>query len=422
MDRFIINGGKPLNGSVEISGAKNAALPLMVAALLAPGKTTLHNVPRLNDILFLKQVLEYLGVEIDYVNNHTMHLNVPEEFQTEAPYDIVRKMRASVYVLGPMIARMKKAKVSLPGGCAIGPRPIDLHLKGFEALGTKVSIEHGYILAETKGLQGSEVFLEGAFGTSVGATCNILMAAVLAQGQTTIIGAAQEPEVVDLANFLIAMGAQISGIGTSSLTIVGVDSLKPVEYTVIPDRIEAGTFMIAAAITRGKVRLNRCNHKHMDVVINKLRQIGLSMNISSDSIVVDGQGFIPSPLDLTTRTYPGFPTDMQAQMMSLLCLADGNSTIKENIYPERFMHVSELQRMGASIKVIDNNATITGVKNLSGAPIMASDLRASAALVLAAMAAQGETEILRIYHIDRGYDKIEKKLQQLGADIQRTRP
>jgi len=418
MDKFIIEGGKSLRGDVYISGAKNAALPLMVASLLAPGRTVLKNVPLLNDVLFLEKVLQHLGVKTHH-ENHTLVLDVPDTFHTEAPYDLVRKMRASIYVLGPMLARMKKACVSIPGGCTIGTRPIDLHLKGMERLGARITTEHGYIKARTKKLAGGEVFLSGTFGPSVGATCNVMMAAVLAQGTTIIREASQEPEVAELALFLNRMGAKITGIGSKTLTITGVNQLCPTEYSVIPDRIEAGTFITAAAITRGKVSVHNCQAAHLRAVIDKLKETGLPLQCEGNTIHVDATNYIPEPVDITTSAYPGFPTDMQAQMTSLLCFARGVSHVRDTIYPERFIHIQELLRMGANIQMADNMAAVTGVKKLSGAPVMASDLRASATLVLAALAARGESAILRIYHIDRGYEKIEEKLQKLGARIQR---
>ncbi len=422
MDKFVIEGGIPLKGEVEISGSKNASLPLMTASLLAEGRTILKNIPSLQDILFLKKVLEHMNVKIDYdEKNQIMQIDVPPKFGIKAPYEFVRKMRASVYVLGPMLARMKKAIVALPGGCAIGYRPIDLHIKGFKQLGAEIKIEKGYIYAHTKELIGSEFSLEGRSGTSVGATCNVMMAAVLSKGKTIIHGAAREPEVIELGNFLNKMGAKIKGLGTYTLEIEGVKKLKPITYKVISDRIEAGTFIVAGAITRGNIKIKNCIPEHLESVISKLKEAGLKLNVKNDFIEVQAENFEPSPLEITTAPYPGFPTDMQAQIMALLCFAKGVSTIKETIYPQRFMHVGELIRMGADIELTENIATIKGVTELSGAEIMASDLRASAALVLAALAAKGKSLIRRIYHIDRGYEKIEKKLQKLGAKIERIK-
>lgn len=419
MDKFQITGEKPLKGDVFVSGAKNAALPLMVASLLAPGRTILNNVPFLNDVLFLEKVLRHLGVKTRHID-HKLELEVPEKIHTEAPYELVRKMRASIYVLGPMLARMGKAHVSIPGGCTIGTRPIDLHLKGLTTLGAKIETEHGYIKARSRVLRGTDVFLSGTFGPSVGATCNVMMAAVLAEGTTTINEASQEPEVVELALFLNRMGAKITGIGTKTLTITGVKDLQPTEYNVISDRIEAGTFITAAAITRGNITVHNCQAAHMRAVIDKLRETGLQLEFQGKSVHIDATNYTPKPVEVTTSAYPGFPTDMQAQITSLLCFAPGISHVRDNIYPERFIHIQELQRMGANIQMLDNMAVVSGVKKLSGAPVMASDLRASATLVLAALAARGESTILRIYHIDRGYEKIEEKLQKLGACIKRT--
>ncbi len=417
MDRIYIKGGKRLEGSVDINGAKNAVLPLMVAALLSSEKSTLFNVPDLKDVDTMRTVLEAIGAKISKRGN-SMTID-PSGFNNhEAPYEMVRKMRASVYVMGPMLAKLHKARVSLPGGCSIGARPIDLHLKGFEALGTKIILSHGYILAENEDPKGADFSLEGSRGSSVGATCNVLMLAVLAKGRTTLRGAAKEPEVIELCNFLNQLGAKIMGIGTDTLTIEGVEELKGTEYTVIPDRIEAGTYMVAAAITKGNVLLKNCRLDHLDSVINKLREIGATITPEGSGARISIEGDL-KPVSFRTLPYPGFPTDMQAQFMALLSIVEGESTITDTIYPERFIHASELVRMGADISVLNGTAMIKGVPYLSGAPIMASDLRASAALVIAGLAARGETEVLRVYHIDRGYEKIEEKLQALGANIER---
>lgn len=417
MDRIYIQGGRRLEGSVEINGAKNAVLPLMVAALLSSEKSTLFNVPDLKDVDTMRMVLEELGAKISKSGN-SMTIDPKNFNNSEAPYEMVRKMRASVYVMGPMLARLNKARVSLPGGCAIGQRPIDLHLKGFEALGTKILLSHGYILAENLAPTGADVSLEGSRGSSVGATCNVLMLAVLSKGKSVLRGVAKEPEIVELCNFLNQMGAKIIGAGTDTLYVEGVEGLCGTEYTVIPDRIEAGTYMLAAAITKGNVVVKNCRLDHLDSVINKLREIGVN-------IIPEGSGarvYVDSdlkPVSVRTLPYPGFPTDMQAQFMALLSLVPGESTIVETIYPDRFIHAAEIVRMGADISVMNGTALIRGVSHLSGCPIMASDLRASAALVLAGLAARGETEVLRVYHIDRGYEKIEEKLSAMGAHIER---
>ncbi|AXA35620.1 MAG: UDP-N-acetylglucosamine 1-carboxyvinyltransferase [Candidatus Hydrogenedentota bacterium] len=418
MDRFLIRGGNPLCGSVSISGSKNATLALMAAALLGESPTTLYNVPDLRDTRTMADVLRHLGAKVDF-DDHVMRIDPSGFSNHEAPYDMVRKMRASVYVMGPMLARLGKANVSMPGGCAIGPRPIDLHLKGFEALGANLRIEHGNVVAEVPKLRGNEFSLSGAAGSSVGATCNVLMAAVLAEGETVIHGAAREPEVCELVALLRKMGAEIEGAGTRDLRIRGVKTLRGVEHTVVADRIEAGTFMVAAAITNGELTIVNAPLDHMDAVISKLYEIGVKIETSGSSAHVVGNFERYSPTNIQTWTYPGFPTDMQAQFMALLSLVPGTSIIRETIYVDRFLHAAELNRMGANIKVLNGIATIQGVPKLSGAPVMASDLRASAALVLAGLAAEGTTIVNRVYHIDRGYEAIEKKLQLLGGDVVR---
>ncbi len=419
MDRLIINGGKQLQGTIPVSGSKNATLPIAVAAaILADGSSVIHNVPNLNDIDSLCAVLEVLGATTK-LENSTLYIEPGDRVAYEAPYDLVRKMRASIYVLGPLVARLGIAKVSFPGGCAIGPRPVDLHLKGLQQLGAEIEVDSGYIIARAKGLAGAEMYLRGQHGSSVGATANVMMAATLAEGTTIIRGAACEPEVADLANFLNAMGADIEGSGTSTLTIHGVKQLRGTEYTVIPDRIEAGTFMVAGAITKGDVFVKDAPAQHLGATSEKLIEAGVQLDWTEDGVRVRAPREFQA-VHIATNTYPGFPTDMQAQMMGLLSITPGISTITEGIYLDRFMHASELNRMGADIRVEGNHAVVRGKSKLSGAPVMASDLRAGAVLVLAGMAAVGETVVSRIYHIDRGYEGIEQKLAGIGADITRV--
>ncbi len=418
MDKFIIEGGRELNGVVEISGAKNAALPLLAATLLTTEPCTLRNVPDLRDIRTMRALLSELGVEVEQTGTK-VQCQTRNESLIEAPYDLVRQMRASFCVLGPLLARRGKAKVSLPGGCVIGLRPIDLHIKGLRALGAEIKIEHGYIMAETKGLRGADIYLGGAFGSTVTGTANVLMAAVLAEGITTIENAACEPEIADLAAFLSAMGAKISGAGTPTLVIEGVTALGGCDYEVVPDRIEAATFILAALITRGDIAIKGARLKHLRAVVDKLAGIGAHV-YEENGLVRVKRGERLASTDVTTLPYPGFPTDIQAQLITALALADGISVVTEKIYPDRFMHVAELNRMGAQIRKEGPTAIILGQKELSGAQVMASDLRASAALVLAGLVATGNTEILRVYHIDRGYDGIEKKLRALGAVIERV--
>ncbi len=418
MDRIIVQGGRRLQGQVRVSGSKNAALAQMAAALLAPGATTLRNVPRLRDIETMADVLRFLGAD---VTDEGDRLTIQGRDFTgwEAPYDMVRKMRASIYVLGPMLARLKRARVSLPGGCAIGPRPIDLHLRGLQALGADIQIEGGYIVADGSAMRGAEFALEGEFGSSVGATINVLMAAVLTPGRTVLHGAAREPEVSEVARMLNLMGAQIKGIDSWTLHIDGVEELRPISYATIPDRVEAGTFLVAGAITGGDVLVSDPRPDHLTAVLEKLLQTGNEVEILPDGIRVRGAGRLRAT-SIRTLPYPGFPTDMQAQFMALLCLAEGESLISEGIYPDRFIHAAELGRLGAEIHMGRGEARIRGKPRLIGAPMMASDLRASAALILAALAAEGQSEILRVYHIDRGYEHIEAKLRQLGADVIRV--
>ena len=419
MDRLIINGGKQLKGTISVSGSKNATLPIAVAAaILADSSSVIHNVPNLNDIDSLCAVLEVLGATTK-LENSTLYIEPGDRVAYEAPYDLVRKMRASIYVLGPLIARLGMARVSFPGGCAIGPRPVDLHLKGLQQLGAEVEVDSGYIIARANRLVGTEMYLRGPHGSSVGATANVMMAATLAEGTTIIRGAACEPEVADLADFLNAMGADIEGAGTSAVTIHGVKQLHGTDYTVIPDRIEAGTFMVAGAITKGDVFVKDAPVQHLGATSEKLIEAGVQLDWADDGVRVRAPRELQA-VDIATGTYPGFPTDMQAQMMGLLSLTPGISTITEGIYLDRFMHASELNRMGADIRVEGNRAAVRGKFKLSGAPVMASDLRAGAVLVLAGMAASGETVVSRIYHIDRGYEGIEQKLAGIGADIIRV--
>lgn len=416
MDKFIINGGKKLSGKVEISGAKNAILPIMTATLLAKGKSVLHNVPHLNDIKMMAHVLRVIGARVDY-HDGILEIDATHASFFEAPYELVSKMRASIYVLGPLLARFGQSKVSFPGGCAIGTRPVDFHLMAMEKLGAAIDIEHGYIIAKAKKLKGSDIHFPKV---SVGATANALMASVLAKEETNIYGAASEPDIASLIDFLNKMGARIQGKGTKHLKIIGVKKLEPAEMIMIPDRIEAGTFLIAAAITKSDITISQCEPSHLEALLEKLRAAGADFEIHNNEIKIISPKHIKS-VDMTTEPYPGFPTDLQAQFMALMSLAHGESVITETIFPDRFMHVAELNRLDADIKVDKNVATVKGVKSLSGAQVMATDLRASATLVLAGLAAQGQTEVSRIYHIDRGYDKIEEKLRKLGADIKRVK-
>ncbi len=418
MDRFLIRGSRPLKGTVAISRAKNAVLPLLAACLLTEETCTINDVPLLEDVNTMLKLLRAIGVKVE-MRKRRVVITAAGKLNPEAPYDIVRKMRASYYVLGPLLARFGDCRVSLPGGCAIGPRPVDLHLKGINALGARVKIQKGYIRARAKTLRGNTMMLEGQKGPSVGATINTMMAATLARGVTVIEGAACEPEVEDVACFLLCMGAKITGAGTPQITIEGVKQLSGTKHTPIPDRIEAGTFAIAAAITRGRVEITNCEPKHLTAVITKLKEIGVKVETDEKSILVDMKSR-PRATKISTAPYPGFPTDLQAQFTALLSLATGTSTITENIFESRFLHALELNRMGASIDIIGNMAVIHGVERLAGTAVMASDLRASAALVLAALAARGQSEILRIYHLDRGYERLEDKLALVGAEIKRV--
>ncbi len=417
MDSFSIKGGVPLHGEVTISGSKNAALPILAATLLTDEPCVLRRVPDLSDTRFMVQILKSLGASATFEDGTvTVHAKKITGF---ADYDLVRKMRGSICIAGPLLGRLRKARISLPGGCIIGARPINLHLKGFQALGAKIKIDGGYVDAVAKKLTGAVTFLGGRAGSTVLGTANVMMAATLAEGVTVIESAACEPEVVDLANFLIAMGAQISGAGSPTITITGVDKLHGAEHEVIPDRIEAITFAAAAAATNGEVTIKGARPDHFRAVIDKLNEANVLVERSGANLVVKRKGKL-KPVDVTTMPYSGFPTDAQAQLMSLLTLAPGISIITERIFESRFMHVSELTRLGADIEIEGPSAIVKGGKPLSGAPVMASDLRASAALIIAGLAATGTTQVNRIYHLDRGYEQMDVKLKQLGARIQRV--
>lgn len=419
MYKYIIEGGNKLQGEVTISGAKNAALPIMAATLLTAEDIVLDNVPDLKDIYAMAELLEQLGKKIEYFHDNKMKIVEVDNTPYEAPYDTVRKMRASIVVMGPLLGRRAQAKISFPGGCALGPRPIDLHIRGMKELGTDMVIQHGYIWAQAKELVGKKINLLGTHGPSVLATDNVMMAAVLAKGKTIIEGAAEEPEVVDLANFLNTMGAKIIGAGTSIIEIEGVHQLHSTEHWIIPDRIETGTFIAAAGITGGEITIKNTNIRLIESVIEKFSEAGVDFDILSDDVFI-ARGKDIRSVDVKTKPYPFFPTDLQPQLVTTVTLADGMSVVKETIFPDRFMLVPELVRMGADIRVENDSAIIKGVKNLSGASVMASDLRAGAGLVIGALAARGHSEVLRIYHIDRGYENFEQKLQNLGADIKRV--
>jgi UDP-N-acetylglucosamine 1-carboxyvinyltransferase len=419
MEMFVVSGGRPLAGRVAVSGSKNAALPIMAACLLADEPVTLHNVPHLVDVISLGNVLTSLGMQVERTADGSLHLETADTSPYVADYELVRRMRASICVLGPILARRKKACVSLPGGCNIGDRPVDLHLKGLRALGAEIRIERGYVIAEAEQLNGADIYLGGPFGSTVTGTCNVMSAAVLARGTTRIEAAACEPEVVDLGNFLNSLGACITGLGTPFVTVEGVDSLSGGDYAVCEDRIEAATLMIAAGLTRSVIELEGVPTPGMTAVIETLRQIGLRIFREDDLTIVDGTGDRTST-DLVALPYPGIPTDVQAQLMSLLAVTPGMSVVTDRVFPDRFMHAAELSRMGARIRREGPTAVIQGVERLSGANVMASDLRASAALVLAALAADGESVIRRIYHLDRGYESLERKLNALGACIRRV--
>ncbi len=417
MDSFLIKGGVPLHGEVTISGAKNAALPIMAATLLTAEPCVIRGVPNLSDVRFMGQILAWLGAKVS-VADGAVQVQA-KKIKGQGDYDLVRKMRGSICIMGPLLGRLKKARVSLPGGCVIGARPINLHLKGFEALSAKITIESGYVEAAARRLAGSAMFLGGRAGSTVLGTANVMMAATLAEGVTVIESAACEPEVVDLAKFLTAMGAKISGAGSPTITVTGVKELHGAEHEVIPDRIETATFAVAAAATNGEVTIKGGRADHLHAVFDKLHEAGVGVERRGANLVVRRNGRLKSS-DVTTLPYSGFPTDVQAQMMALMTLAPGISIITERIFESRFMHVSELARLGADIEIEGPSAIVKGGRPLSGAPVMASDLRASAALVVAGLAAKGTTQVNRVYHIDRGYENIDGKLRQLGARIQRV--
>jgi len=418
MEKFSIKGGAVLNGSIRISGAKNAALPILMSTLLADGVSTIGNVPHLNDVTTTVALLGRLGASMTITEKLDVMIDATNITSYEAPYDLVKTMRASILVLGPLLSRFGHADVSLPGGCAIGSRPVDLHLKGMEAMGASIDLKEGYIQARApEGLKGAKIFMDMV---SVGATENILMAAALAKGETIIENAAREPEVQDLANCLISMGAQIEGAGTDVIRVQGVEKLHGADFRVQPDRIETGTYLVAAAITGGKVLVKDTNPDLLDSVLLKLQEAGAEINTGSDWIELDMKGKRPKAVNIITAPYPGFPTDMQAQFTALNAVAEGTGVIKENIFENRFMHVNEMQRMGANILIDGNTAICTGVEQLHSAQVMATDLRASASLVLAGLVADGDTVVDRIYHIDRGYDCIEEKLHNLGAEVSRV--
>src|SRR3954452_400631 len=418
MDKIVIHGGRPLSGSIKISGSKNSALPIVAATLLTREPCTLHRVPDLSDLHYMLQILTHLGAQVERASG-TVTVTA-EKVESVAPYDVVRRMRASVCVIGPLLGRCNEATVSMPGGCVIGDRPIDLHLRGFEALGAAVRVEGGNVKVFAPKLNGAVINMRGKFGPTVLGTDNVMMAAVLAEGTTVIEGAAQEPEVVDLANFLNKMGAKIEGAGTRRLIIEGVAELHGAEHDIIPDRIEAGTFLVAGAICGKGITIKRVDPGHVSAVTTALSSCGYKISSTADSISIAPNGEA-KPLEVVTEPYPGFPTDMQAQMCALLATTDGISVVTENIFPQRYMHVAELKRMGAHVQLEGPTAVIKGVDQLFGAPVMASDLRASAALVLAGLKAEGVTEVSRVYHIDRGYEHLDEKLRELGANIERVK-
>ena len=413
MDKIVIEGNKPLSGSVEVSGAKNAVLPIMTAALIPVGKSKIYRVPELKDTRTMIRLLEIIGAKVS-LNENTIEIDSTTVNNPEAPYDLVKTMRASFYVLGPLMARFGRVKVSLPGGCAWGPRPVDFHLKGLEKLGAKLTLKDGYILAEADQLKGNEIRFEFP---SVGATGNLAMAAVTAKGTTILHNAAREPEIVQLCEFLNKMGARISGIGTTTIIIDGVNDLHAADIEVISDRIEAGTFLIAGALL-GKITVNRVELRHLDAVLGKLKEAGCKIIIGNASVTVTPPDKL-KPVDMTTAVYPGFPTDLQAQWVALMSLAAGSSMITDTVYHDRFSHIPELSRLGANIRVDKNTAFVRGVDSLAGAPVMSTDIRASASLIIAGLAASGKTQVSRVYHIDRGYEHIEEKFRVLGAQISR---
>ncbi|MEZ5476143.1 MAG: UDP-N-acetylglucosamine 1-carboxyvinyltransferase [Thiolinea sp.] len=417
MQKFMIEGGSTLDGEVRVSGAKNAVLPLQAATLLASTPMVIRNVPRLKDVQTLAAVIAGMGVQVHFDADNNIYSDTATIHTLSAPYELVRTMRASILVLGPMVARFGEAEVSLPGGCAIGDRPVNLHIAGLEAMGAQVTVEEGYIRAKAKRLKGARIVMEMV---SVTGTENLLMAAVLAEGTTVIENAAREPEVTDLAHCLVQMGANITGIGTDKLVIEGVDSLQGVDYTVLPDRIETGTFLAAAAITRGRVRTTHAAPDTLDAVLQKFREAGASVETGEDWIELDMRDRLLKAVDIRTDPYPAFPTDMQAQFMAMNAHSQGIGVVVETIFENRMMHVAELKRLGANIRLEGNTAIVAGMPYLKGAPVMATDLRASASLILAGLAAQGKTLVDRIYHTDRGYERIEEKLSALGARIQRV--
>lgn len=419
MDKIVIRGGRKLAGTVEISGAKNSALPILAAALMGESPSIIHRVPDLNDVHTLLAILKFLGADCQWLQPQTLKVDPAGVCRFKAPYELVRKMRASICLLGPLLARFKKAVVSMPGGCVIGPRPVDLHLKGLRALAAEIRTEHGYVVADGAKMRGGDVFLGGRFGSSVLATANVMMASCLAPGLTTIESAACEPEIVDLAEFLKKMGASIEGAGSHVIYVEGRERLGGAQHEIIGDRIEAGTFLIAGAMTGGPVRVEGIAFRHLFALMDKLREGGADIQTGERSVTIKREGPLKA-VDVITLPYPGFPTDMQAQMMALMAITEGISIITEKIYPERFMHASELARLGAKISLEGASAVISGRPKLSGAPVMASDLRASAALILAGLVAEGQTEVHRVYHLDRGYEKIEEKLKSLGAGIERV--
>ncbi len=421
MDKLVIEGNRPLRGEVKISGSKNATLPVLAATLLTDETCVIRNVPRLRDTLTMLKLLKSLGKDVDYTKDQvTISSSSKRQLNYVAEYDLVSTMRGSFCVLGPLLAKLKKAKVSLPGGCVIGIRPVDLHIKGLKALSTKIEVENGYVLAKAKQLKGNFVYLGGEFGSSVLATANILMAATMAQGQTVIEAAACEPEVEDLANMLIAMGASIQGQGTSRLIINGVKRLKGVNFTIGPDRIEAGSYILMAVAAKSSITLRNMNYSHLLVLIDKLEEAGVRFERDNTTLKVKPAKTL-KPISMTTHPYPGFPTDLQAQFMTVMSATPGVSLITDKVFPDRFMHIAELNRMGANIRRDGNTAIVEGVKNLHGAPVMASDLRASAALVIAGLAAKGITEIHRMYHLERGYEDLDIKLAKLGAKVYREK-
>ncbi len=419
MDKLVIEGGRRLQGTVEVSGAKNSALPILAATFLSREKSVIKNVPQVADVFTMVKIMRQLGAKVSHAAD-TVEIDSSGVKHPVLSYKLVSTMRGSICFLGPFLARFGHAQVSFPGGCVIGPRPIDLHIKGMKALGAEVTLDHGYVLAKAKQLKGRRIFLGGAFGSSVLGTGNVMMAATLAKGRTVIDNAACEPEVVDLGNFLKKMGAKIEGLGSPSIEIEGVKKLRGTTYTVIPDRIEAGTYVMASAMTKGDVTLKNMNANTLGAMVDKLRDAGVHILEKNGDVRVRRERVL-KPVSVTTLPYPGFPTDLQAQMMALMCIVPGISVITEKIYPDRFMHVAELNRMGANVMLEGNSAIVSGRKKLSGAPVMASDLRASAALVLAGLVAEGSTEVSRVYHLDRGYENLVAKLQGLGAKIRREK-